>query len=249
MTVLSLLALSAALLLLFILWERRCRIPLVPFSIVLDRTRGGAYLAALLAIASMSGVYLILTYYLQDVLRYTPVEAGLAFLPLPAASQLVSWTVVSRLLPRVAPRALMAPGALAAALGMGVLTLLPGGGGYVTHVLPAEILLGGGISGLMVPAFSVATLGLDPRQAGVGSALANTATQVGGSLGIALLNTVAAGATAGYLVLHGAAAMTAALTHGYAVAAAYGAAIFIGAALVAVLLITAGSPASTLDSP
>jgi EmrB/QacA subfamily drug resistance transporter len=197
MTVLSLLALSAALLLLFILWERRCRIPLVPFSIVLDRTRGGAYLAALLAIASMSGVYLILTYYLQDVLRYTPVEAGLAFLPLPAASQLVSWTVVSRLLPRVAPRALMAPGALVAALGMGVLTLLPGGGGYVTHVLPAEILLGGGISGLMVPAFSVATLGLDPRQAGVGSALANTATQVGGSLGIALLNTVAAGATAG----------------------------------------------------
>ena len=246
--VLTLLALSATCFFVFVVWEGRCRVPLVPFSIVLDRTRGGAYLTALLAIAGMSGVYLILTYYLQVVLRYTPLQAGLAFLPLPAASQLVSWAVVSRLLPRVPPRALMAPGALVAALGMGVLTLLPSGGAYPTHVLPAEILLGGGISGLMVPAFSVATLGLDPRQAGVGSALANTATQVGGSLGTALLNTAAAGATTAYLALHGA-AMTAALVHGYAVAAGCGAAIFTAAALVAALLITAGPPARTAVRP
>jgi EmrB/QacA subfamily drug resistance transporter len=247
--VMTLLALSATLFLLFVAWERHCRVPLVPFSIVLDRIRGGAYLTALLAIAGMSGVYLILTYYLQEVLRYTPLQAGLAFLPLPAASQLVSWAVVSRLLPRVPPRALMAPGAVVAALGMGVLTLLPSGGGYPTHVLPAEILLGGGISGLMVPAFSLATLGLDPRQAGVGSALANTATQVGGSLGTALLNTAAAGATTAYLALHGAAAMTAALVHGYAVAAGCGAAIFTAAALVAALLITAGPPTRVAVRP
>ena len=142
----------------------------------------------------------------------------------------------------------MAPGAVVAALGMGVLTLLPSGGAYPTHVLPAEILLGGGISGLMVPAFSVATLGLDPRQAGVGSALANAATQVGGSLGTALLNTAAAGATTAYLALHGA-AMTAALVHGYAVAAGCGAAVFVAAALVAALLITAGPPARTAVRP
>ncbi|MBO0708781.1 MAG: MFS transporter, partial [Candidatus Dormibacteraeota bacterium] len=206
-TVVTPLGLCAVLLVLFVVWEQRCRSPLVPLSIVLDPTRGGAYLAAAFAVASMSGVYLILTYYLQEVLGYTPLQAGLAFLPLPAASQLVSWTVVSRLVPRLPPRALMAPGAVVAALGMGILTLLPGGGGYLTHVLPAEILLGGGISGVMVPAFSVATLGLDPGRAGVGSALANAATQIGGSVGVALLNTVAAGATAAYLALHGSAAM------------------------------------------
>lgn len=241
--VLTLLALCATLLVLFVMWERRCRTPLVPFSIVLDRTRGGSYLAALLAVASMSGVYLILTYYLQEVLGYTPLQAGLAFLPLPVTSQVVSWALVSRLLPHLPPRALMAPAALVAALGMGLLTLLPDGGGYLAHVLPAEILLGSGISGVMVPAFSVATSGLDPRQTGAGSALATTATQIGGSLGIALLNTVAAAATAGYLAVHGVTATTAALAHGYAVAAGYGAALFAAAALVAALLITAGRPA------
>ena len=137
----------------------------------------------------------------------------------------------------------MAPGALVAALGMGTLTLIPGGGSYLTHVLPAEVLLGGGIAGVMVPAFSVATLRLDPRQAGVGSALANASTQIGGSLGAAVLNTAAAAATAGYLVLHGAAATTEALVHGYAVAAGCGAAILTAAALVAALLINAGRPA------
>jgi len=241
-TVLSLLGLCVALLALFVVWETRCEAPLVPFSIVLDRTRGGAYLAAGLAVASMSGVYLILTYYLQEVLGYTPLQAGLAFLPLPAATQLVSWTVVSRLVPHLPPRALMAPGALVAALGMGILTLIPGGGGYLTHVLPAEVLLGGGISAVMVPAFSVATLGLDPRQAGVGSALANASTQIGGSLGAAVLNTTAAAATAGFLVLHGGAA-AGALVHGFAVAAGYGAAMLTAAALVAALLINAGRPA------
>ncbi len=242
-TVLTLVGLCVLLLVLFVLWEQRCEVPLVPFSIVLDRTRGGAYLAAGLGVASMSGVYLILTYYLQEVLGYTPLQAGLTFLPLPAASQLVSWTVVSRLVPRVPPRAVMAPGALVAALGMAILTLIPGGGGYLTHVLPAEVLLGAGISALMVPAFSVATLGLHPRQAGVGSALANAATQIGGSLGAALLNTIAAGATAGYLALHGAASVTAGLVHGYAVAAGCGAAILTAAAVAAALLINAGRPA------
>ncbi|MBO0703218.1 MAG: MFS transporter, partial [Candidatus Dormibacteraeota bacterium] len=179
--VLAPLVLAGTLFVSFVAWERRCPIPLVPFSIVLDRTRGGAYLAAGLAVASMFGAFLFLTYYLQQVVGLTPLEAGLAFLPLPATSQLVSWTVVSRLVPLVPPRALMAPGALIAALGMGLLTLVPAGGGYLAHVLPAEILLGAGMSGVMVPAFSLATLGLDPRQAGVGSALANTATQIGGS--------------------------------------------------------------------
>src|SRR5262249_40078286 len=96
---------------------------------------------------------------------------------------------------------------------------------------------------VMVPAFSTATLGVDPREAGAASAIVNTAQQVGGSVGTALLNTIAAGAAAGYLVAHGAGAAGAALVHGYSAAAGWGAAILLAAGLVATISINAGRPA------
>ncbi|HEX2647650.1 MAG TPA: MFS transporter, partial [Candidatus Dormibacteraeota bacterium] len=180
---------SAVLLALFVLRELRTAQPLLPPPVVLDRNRGGAYLAVGLAIAGMFGAYLFLTYYLQVVLRFTPLQAGLAFLPITVASQAGSWLIARRFLPRVSPRALMAPGALIAAAGLALLTQLHTGSGYLTLVLPAELLLGLGLSTAMVPAFSTATFGVDPRQAGVASAIVNTTQQVGASLGTALLNT------------------------------------------------------------
>ena len=219
--------------------------PLLPLRIVLDRNRGGAYLTVLLAIAGLFGAVLFLTYYLQVVLRYTPLQAGLAFLPLTLASQAGSWAIASRLMPHVPPRALMAPGGLVAAAGMLVLTQLPVQGGCVTHVLPAEILLGIGIACMMVPAFSTGTLGVDPRQAGAAAATVNAAQQVGGSVGTALLNTIAASATAGYLAVHAPAPAVAAqaLVHGYSVATAWGGGMLVLGAALALLLITAGRPA------
>ena len=243
-SVISLLAASALMLALFILRETRAAAPLLPLSILLDRNRAGAYISVMLAIAGMFGAFLFLTYYLQVVLRYSPLEAGLAFLPMTVASQFGSWAIASRLMPHVPPRALMVPGALVAAAGMMVLTQLPVSGGYVTHVLPAEILLGIGIACAMVPAFSTGTLGVDQRQAGAAAATVNTAQQVGGSLGTALLNTVATSATAAYVASHerSALSLVPALVHGYATATAWASAILVLGAVLALVLISAGKP-------
>lgn len=243
-TVISLLGTSVLLLCLFVFRETRAAAPLLPLNIVLDRNRAGAYVSVMLAIAGMFGAFLFLTYYLQVVLGYSPLQAGLAFLPMTAASQFGSWAIASRLMPRVPPRTLMVPGSLVAAAGMLVLTQLQVSGGYLTHVLPAEILLGIGIACVMVPAFSTGTLGIDQRQAGAAAATVNTAQQVGGSLGTALLNTIATSATAAYLSSHGRSALSlvSALVHGYATATAWGSAILVLGAVLALAMITAGRP-------
>jgi len=242
--VLGSLAISAVLLVAFVLREARTRSPLLPLWIVLDRNRGGAYLAAALAIAGMFGAFLFLTYYLQVVHRYSPLQAGLAFLPLTLASQAGSWGIASVLMPRLPARLIMAPGAVVAAAGMLVLTQIPVSGGFLTHVLPAEILLGTGIACVMAPAFNIGTLGVDPRQAGVAAATVNAAVQVGASLGTALLNTVASGATAAYLVgrTSSPGVINQALVHGYATATGWAAAILVLGAVSIVVLIDAGPP-------
>jgi EmrB/QacA subfamily drug resistance transporter len=242
-TVIGLLVASAVLLALFVAREALTPNPLLPLRIVLDRNRGGAYVTVALAIAGMFGAFLFLTYYLQVVFHYTPLQAGLAFLPMTIASQAGSWLIASRLMPHVPPRALMAPGALVAAAGMALLTQLQVDSGYMTVVLPAEILLGLGISCVMVPAFSTATQKVDQREAGVASAMVNTANQIGGSLGTAVLNTAAAGATASYLALHTLAPRTAGLVYGFSVATAWGVAILLVGAVAAALLINAPRPA------
>src|SRR5260370_2493171 len=190
-----LIASSLALLALFVAWETRTANPLLPLHIVLDRNRGGAYLTVALTIAGMLGAFLFLTYYLQVVLRYTPLQAGIAFLPITLASQVGSWLLAARLMPRLPAPYLMAPGPLVAAAGMGVLTQLQADSSYLALVLPAELLLGIGTTCVMVPAFSIGTLGIDRREAGVAAATVNTFQQIGGSLGVAALNTIAASAT------------------------------------------------------
>jgi hypothetical protein len=144
------------------------------------------------------------------------------------------------LLPKVPPRALMAPGLLLGALGMGWLTQLGAHTGYASHVLPAEVLLGIGVGAVFVPAFSTATAGVDHREAGVASAVANTAQQIGASLGTATLNTVAASATVTYLSRHANEPM--ALVHGYSTAAGVAALILLGAAILVGLLVNARPP-------
>jgi len=208
-------ALSAVLLALFVWREATTANPLLPLRVVLDRNRGGAYATVLLVIAGMFGAFLFLTYYFQATLRFTPLQAGLAFLPLVVSQQAGSWLIASRLMPVLPPRFLMAPGALVAAFGMLLLVPVP---------LLAEVLLGVGASCVMVPAFSIATQGVDPRQAGVASATANASSQVGGSVGAAVLNSVVT-------------------SSGFAVASAWGAGILLLGAVTAAGLITARRPA------
>ena len=216
----ALLALSAVLLVLFVAREARTLNPVLPLRIVLDRSRGGSYATVALVIAGMFGAFLFLTYYFQVALHYTPLQAGLAFLPMVIAQQAGSWLIASRLMPLVPPRVLMAPGAIVAAVGMMLLVQVP---------LLAEVLLGLGVSCVMVPAFSTATQRVDPREAGVASATVNAASQIGGSVGAALLNAIAVGAGG-------------AIVHGFAVAAAWGAGILLLAALTSALLINFPPP-------
>lgn len=242
--VVGLFATGAVLLALFVVQESRSASPLLPLRIVADRNRSGAYLATAPAVVGMFGMFLLLTYYFQVVLRFSPVRAGLAFLPMTAALIASSAGIASRLLPRVPPQALIAPGLLAAAAGLAWLSQLHPDSAYATHALPAEVLAGLGMGCVFVPAFSIATQGAAPRETGIASAMVNTATQVGGSIGTALLNTIAASATAGYLAAHalGPATAVQGLVHGYSVAIGWGAAILTAAALLTTIMITADRP-------
>jgi hypothetical protein len=180
--------------------ESRAKYPLLPLRVVLNRTRGGAALAMLFASVGMFGVFLFLTYYLQDTLRFSPVKTGIAYLPMVAA--LVATAQVSNriLLAKVGPKPMVPTGLLVAAVGMFGLHLLGPHSSYVTHVLPYLLVLGLGFGLSIAPSFSVGTVGLAPHDAGVGSATLNTAQQVGGSIGTSLLNTLAASAATPYLV-------------------------------------------------
>jgi EmrB/QacA subfamily drug resistance transporter len=233
---------GAVLLTLFVLAETRVNAPLLPIRIVLDRNRAGSYLTVALTVIGLYGMFLFLTYYFQVVLRYSPARAGLAFLPMSAAVLVSSTVIARRFLPRVPPRLLIVPGLIVAAAGMATLTRLQVDASYVSHVLPGELLLGLGLGCVFVPAISTATSGVGPRDAGVASAVANTAQQVGASVGTALLNTIAAGSTAAYLAAraHGGAA---GLVHGYATASAWAAGILVAAAVVAGFLINVDKPA------
>ncbi len=224
----------------FVWRQARVSAPLLPLRILRDRDRAGSYLAMGLGLAGLLGLLLFLTYYLQVVLGYSPIRAGLAFLPLSAAVQLGAIGIGSRLAPRVRPRTLMVPGLLAAAAGMLLLTQLNPESGYAAIVLPAEIVLGIGLGCVFVPAIGTATSGVEPRDAGIASAVVNTAQQAGGSIGTALLNTIAISATAGYLASHRV-DRAEALVHGYSVAAGWAAVILTVAAVLAAVLVTRGN--------
>ena len=244
-TVIALLIASVVLFAAFVVRQARARSPLLPLHVVLDRNRGGSYLSVLLAIAGLFGAFLFITYYLQVVRGFSPLEAGVAFLPITVASQAGSWLIARQLMPRVPARVLIAPGLLVAAAGMALLTQLQVNSNYFALVLPAELLLGFGTACAMVPAFSAATAGVDPREAGVAAATVSTAQQIGASIGTALLNTIAATATVTYMSTHTErVAGAAALVHGYSVATEFGAGILVLGAVTAAVMMNAGRPAT-----
>ena len=223
------------------LWRQtRSPQPLLPLFLLADRSRAGAYLAAAVAVVGAFGMFLMLTYHFQAVLGWSPVRAGIGFLPLSVAVSASAYGLGSRLLPRVAPRRLVVPGLVLAAAGLGVLSTLTPTSGYLAPILPAQLLLGTGMGLVMTPAISVATSGVEPRHAGVAAAVANTATQIGGSVGTAVLNSLAVAATARYAAAHGPSAT--ALVHGFATAAMASAGVLLAAAVAAGALIRTPRP-------
>jgi EmrB/QacA subfamily drug resistance transporter len=246
--VLALLAGGVALLAVFVWWQTRAKSPLLPLHIVRDRDRAGCFLTMGLATIGMFGLFLFMTYYLQVILAYSPVRTGLAFLPLTVAIIIGSTQISARLLPHVAPRALMGPGMVLAAGGMLILTRMTVHSSYTTEILPALLLMGLGMGLTFMPVFSTATAGVAPRDSGVTSATVNTSQQVGGSIGTALLNTIATTSAASYVAAHlrdparRAQVVAEGTVHGYTVALWWAAGVMLLAGLVAVLLVTAGPP-------
>ena len=236
------LAIGVVLLTAFAYFETRAKYPLLPPRVVLNRTRGGSGLAMLFASVGIFGVFLFLTYYLQGTLGFSPVKTGVAFIPLVVALAGMAQVSNRILLPRYGPKPIVPIGLLISAGALFGLHLVGLHSSYVSHVLPYLVVLGFGFGLSVAPSFSTGTLGLTPQDAGVGSATLNTAQQVGGSIGTALLNTLAAAAASAYLVGKAVnpASLQAAALHSYTTAFLWSSVIFVAGAVVAGLVFAPG---------
>jgi EmrB/QacA subfamily drug resistance transporter len=236
----SIISLAAGVLLLitFVLVQQRVAHPLLPLRIVLDRNRGGAYLSVGIPAIAMFGVFLFLTYYLQLTKGFSPVQTGLAFLPMVACILTASISSNILLMPIVGARRLITTGMVLGAIGLFYLSRITASSGYATSVLPALLVMGLGFGLVFAPAINTATAGVARSDAGVASAMVNTMQQVGGSLGTALLSTIAASATTSYAHAHpGPAAVANAAVHGDTVAFIVSGSIFVAGAVIAFSLI------------
>jgi len=243
--VLGLLAAGVVLLGVFALWQTRARVPLLPMTVVKDRQRVGAFLTILFVTIGMFGVFLFLTYYFQRVLGYSPLKTGLAYLPITVGMITGSTQVAARLLNRVPPRTLIVPGLLLAAGALALIAQVGVEPAYASHILPGMLMLGLGMGTAMMTCVSLATGSVAPRDSGAASATFNTAQQVGGSIGTALLNTIAASVTTRYATAHAGpgvdrrALASHAAVHGFNVATWWAMASLLLAALIAGIVVDA----------
>ena len=179
---------AAVLLAAFFSIETRTRQPITPLHMFADRNRAGSYAIMLSLAAAMFGMFFFLTLFVQDVLGYTPLRAGLSFLPLTAAI-IASSQFAARSLPRLGPKRLMTAGALLATIGLAWLSQLSVTSGYLGGLLGPMVVFALGMGLLFVPLTVVAVAGVPPRDAGAASSLLNVMQQVGGSLGLSILVT------------------------------------------------------------
>jgi EmrB/QacA subfamily drug resistance transporter len=216
---------------------------LLPLRVVLDRNRGWGMIALIVSSLSTFGMMLILTYQLQSVMHYSALATGLALVPFAVATGLASAFGAPWLMARVAPRWLVSASIVIEAAGLVPLIWLTPGRHYLPLILAAIVIEGLG-TGLAGPAaLNTALHGIVPSEGGAAGAATSAASQFGSSVGAALLNTIAAAATGGYLAGHAAAGVTAAVVHGFAVAMAWGAGLLILAAIPVALFLAGAAPA------
>ncbi len=237
----TIIALGAAVVLLvsFVLIESRVAHPLLPLRVIADRTRGGAYLAIGLSGIAMFAVFLFLTYYLQQNKDFTPIQTGLAFLPMMAVIITTATLVNIVFLRRVGPRRLLVLGMSVGAVAMVWFAQLTPTSSYAGHVLPGLMLMGFGMGNIFAPAIATATHGVELTDTGVASAMVNTMQQVGGSIGTALLSSIFASSVAAYAAgkPRTPEVFNAATVHGYTVAFWIAAGVFaVGAVVVGTLM-------------
>ncbi|MFI9768026.1 MFS transporter [Streptomyces sp. NPDC052415] len=246
--VIGLFVAGAVLLGAFLAVEARSPHPLLPLRVIADRTRGSAYLAMAIGMIAMLGALFFLTFYLQLVKGYSPVETGLAFLPMPVGVGMFAGGLSPRILPKVPPRAMVVPGMVIAACALFWLAALEADSSYWGTVMPALFVLGAGMGLLIAPSVNYATYRVADEDAGVASGTVNTAQQIGGSIGVALLSTLAADAASEHLAGHAAeganpALRQAAMVEGFTTAFTWAGAIMACGAVVLAALMNAPKPA------
>ena len=236
----------------FAVIESRSRNPLLPLRIVTNRNRGASFLSIGIAGAAILSLLLFLTYYLQQNRGYSPITTGVAFLPMAASVMIAAIIATNKLRDRFGPRPLVVAGMLLGGGGMLYLTRLGVASSYATDVLPALVMLGVGFGLVISTSINSATLGVKAADAGVASATVSASQQIGGSLGTALLSTIAASALANYITsahTHPTSTLIAhAQVHGYTTAFALAAAIFAVGAVIAAALFERGTRALTVDT-
>jgi len=228
----------------FVALEGRVRTPLLPLRVLANRDRAASFLSIGIAGGAIFAVILFLTYYLQQTRGFSPITTGLAFLPMTATIMVTAVVALTRLQHRFGPRALIAAGMTLGALATLYLTRIVVDSSYAADILPALIVLGAGLGLIFSTSIANATLGVEPGDSGVASATVNASQQVGGSLGVALLSTIAASASAGYLAgaHHVSDPVGHAAVHGDAVGFAWAAGIFAVSAVLAPALFTRSVP-------
>jgi EmrB/QacA subfamily drug resistance transporter len=238
----GMLAAGVVLIALFAWLERRSEHPLLPLRVVTDRSRGASFLSIGISGAAMFGVFLFLTYYLQQTRGLSPVTTGLAFLPMTATVMVTAVMATTRLRARFGPRLLVSLGMTLGGLGMASLTRIGVHSAYTSAILPGLLVMGVGLGLVISTAINTATLGVRPADAGVASATVNASQQIGGSLGTALLSTLAASTASSFLsgARPTSSLIAQAAVHGYTTGFAWAAAIFAAGALVAVALYEPG---------
>jgi EmrB/QacA subfamily drug resistance transporter len=239
---LSFFATAAVLLIAFVVIESKVANPLMPLRVITERNRGGSYLGSLIVGAGLFSMFLFLGLYLQVILGYTPLRSGFAFIPF-SIGIIIFAGVASQLLPKVGPKPLMVPGLIFAGIGLLMLTRITPETGYATHVLPSLLIMSSGIALVFIPLTSTSLHGVSGRDTGVASAMVNTSQQIGGSLGVALLNTIAATAATSYAATHtelGKMVQPFAVTHGFTVAFKVSAALLFAGAVVLFFYINVG---------
>jgi EmrB/QacA subfamily drug resistance transporter len=241
-TTISFLVAAVVLLIIFVAIEAKVSNPLMPLRVVTERNRGGSYLGSLVVGAGLFSMFLFLGLYLQVILGYTPLRSGFAFLPF-TAGIIVFAGIASQLLPKFGPRALMVPGLIAAGVGLLLMTRITPDTSYTTHVLPSLLIMSSGMALVFIPLTSTSLHAVSSHDTGVASAMLNTSQQVGGSLGTALLNTIAATATTSYITANSALGERLpafATTHGFVVAFRWSAVLLFVGAIVLYFFINVG---------
>lgn len=198
---LSFIGIGLLLIVIFLFIETKTSHPLLPLKILANRNRGGAYLASFFVGIGMFAMFLFLTYFLQGILHYTPLQSGLLFLPF-SAGIILSAGLASQLLPRFGPRWVTGSGFLISIIGMALLLRITPESTYAANLLPSMIIISIGMGLIFVPLSAVSLFAVGNHDAGVASAVLNTSQQIGGSVGVAFLNTIAASATTAFIVDH-----------------------------------------------